>query len=192
MTQRDVESRIQDLVDGKLAPDERAALLAEIGRDPALLDIYWGYAVLESAFVRLTRSGASLRTEQTVITKTTRRSHKKSHIWWKIVAGALAVLSIEPSMSRRGNCYDNAAMKSLWATLKAICFDREIPATRRQAHSMIFDYIETFYNPRRRYSSLDYLQPAQFEQQTQSKPLFQLSAFSGRHQLENMFLATLE
>lgn len=43
-------------------------------------------------------------------------------------------------MSRRGNCYDNAAMESFWATLKAECFDREIPATRQQARSMIFDY----------------------------------------------------
>lgn len=84
----------------------------------------------------------------------------------------LAALGIEASMSRRGNCYDNAAMESFWATLKAECFDREIPATRQQARSMIFDYIETFYNPRRRHSSLGFLSPAQFEQQTQSRALF--------------------
>ena len=87
-------------------------------------------------------------------------------------AAALAVLGIEPSMSRRGNCYDNAAMESFWATLKAECFDREIPATRQQARSMIFDYIESFYNPRRRHSSLGYISPAQFELQTQSRALF--------------------
>jgi transposase InsO family protein len=79
----------------------------------------------------------------------------------------LTCLGIEASMSRRGNCYDNAAMESFWATLKAECFDREIPATRRQARSMIFDYIETFYNPRRRHCSLGYLSPDQFEHQTQ-------------------------
>lgn len=84
----------------------------------------------------------------------------------------LTQLGIDPSMSRRGNCYDNAAMESFWATLKAECFDREMPATRRQARSMIFDYIETFYNPRRRHSSLGYLSPVQFEQQTPSKALF--------------------
>lgn len=84
----------------------------------------------------------------------------------------LSQLGIEPSMSRRGNCYDNAAMESFWATLKAECFDREMPATRQQARSMIFDYIETFYNPRRRHSSLGYLSPAQFEQQPPSKALF--------------------
>lgn len=87
-------------------------------------------------------------------------------------AAALAALGIEPSMSRRGNCYDNAAMESFWATLKAECFDHEIPSTRRQARSMIFDYIETFYNPRRRHSSLGYVSPLKFEQQTHSLPLF--------------------
>lgn len=84
---------------------------------------------------------------------------------------ALANLGIEPSMSRRGNCYDNAAMESFWATLKTECFHRELPATRQQARSMIFDYIETFYNTRRRHSSLHFLSPLQFEQQTQSKAL---------------------
>lgn len=84
---------------------------------------------------------------------------------------ALAVLGIEPSMSRRGNCYDNAAMESFWATLKAECFDRGIPATRQQARSMIFDYIETFYNPRRRHGSLDFRSPVEFEQQAHSRAL---------------------
>ena len=75
-------------------------------------------------------------------------------------------------MSRRGNCYDNAAMESFWATLKTECFDRELPATRQQARSMIFDYIKTFYNPRRRHSLLEYFSPAQLEQKTQSRALF--------------------
>ena len=86
-------------------------------------------------------------------------------------ADSLAVLVFKPSMSRRGSCYDNAAMESFWATLKAKCFDREIPATRQQARSMIFDYIESFYYPRRRHCSLGYISPAQFEQRTQSRAL---------------------
>ncbi len=72
-------------------------------------------------------------------------------------------------MSRRGNCYDNAAMESFWSTLKAECFDREPPATRAQARSMIFDYIETFYNTTRRHSSLGYQSPLQYEQRTHFK-----------------------
>jgi transposase InsO family protein len=76
----------------------------------------------------------------------------------------LGTLGVERSMSRRGNCYDNAAMESFWATLKTECFHGPIPATRQQARSMIFDYIETFYNPKRRHSALGYRSPIQFEQ----------------------------
>jgi putative transposase len=78
---------------------------------------------------------------------------------------ALRRLGVEQSMSRRGNCCDNAAMESFRATLKTECFDREIPATRQQAKSMIFDCIETFYNPVRRHSALGYRSPIQFEKQ---------------------------
>jgi len=77
----------------------------------------------------------------------------------------LADLDITQSMSRRGNCYDNATAESFWATLKAECFGHLIPNTRAQAKSMIFDYIETFYNPVRRHSSLGYLSPLNFEHQ---------------------------
>ena len=65
----------------------------------------------------------------------------------------LSMCQITQSMSRKGNCYDNAAMESLWATLKAECFGSMIPATRAQAHLMVFDYIETFYNPVRLHSA---------------------------------------
>lgn len=79
---------------------------------------------------------------------------------------ALAELSISQSMSRRGNCYDNATAESFWATLKTECFQHSIPPSRARAASMIFDYIETFYNPLRKHSSLNFLSPAQFETQT--------------------------
>jgi len=70
------------------------------------------------------------------------------------------------SMSRRGNCYDNAAMESFWATLKTECFDNfrhRIPATRQEAQQKIFRYIELFYNPKRLHSALGYCSPAEFE-----------------------------
>lgn len=70
---------------------------------------------------------------------------------------------IAQSMSRKGNCYDNAAAESFWATLKTECFSGLIPNTRAQAKSMLFDYIETFYNPVRRHSALGYLSPVDFE-----------------------------
>ena len=79
----------------------------------------------------------------------------------------LELSEITQSMSRKGNCYDNAAMESFWATLKAECFGSNIPATRAQAHLMIFDYIETFYNPLRLHSSLGFQSPVNFEKSIQ-------------------------
>jgi putative transposase len=66
------------------------------------------------------------------------------------------------SMSRRGNCYDNAAMESWNSTLKSELGERfESPA---DAKEKLFDYIEVFYNRVRMHSSLDYASPAEFEQ----------------------------
>ena len=76
----------------------------------------------------------------------------------------LALCGITQSMSRKANCYDNAAMESFWATLKAECFGSTIPATRSAARSMVFDYIETFYNPVRLHSALGFQSPVAFEQ----------------------------
>ena len=75
----------------------------------------------------------------------------------------LSLRRITPSMSRTANCYDNAAMESFWATLKTECFQGAIPATRAQARTMLFDYIETFYNTTRLHSSLNYQSPVSFE-----------------------------
>lgn len=72
-------------------------------------------------------------------------------------------------MSRRANCYDNAMMESFWATLKTECFGDYIPATRVEARTMLFDYIEVFYNRQRSHSALGYLSPVQFEQQQATK-----------------------
>ncbi len=70
------------------------------------------------------------------------------------------------SMSRAGNCYDNAAMESFWSTLKTESgLHHYIPATRREAELVVFDYIESFYNRTRRHSSLGYRSPVAFENQ---------------------------
>jgi transposase InsO family protein len=71
---------------------------------------------------------------------------------------------VQPSMSAKGNCYDNAAMESFWATLKTECFGNQIPQNRIHAQRMLFDYIETFYNSKRIHSSLEYQSPKEFEQ----------------------------
>jgi transposase InsO family protein len=70
---------------------------------------------------------------------------------------------LQPSMSRTGNCYDNAVMESFFGTLKTELVHHERYATREQAHQSLFEYIEVFYNRQRRHSSLGYLSPYQFE-----------------------------
>lgn len=71
--------------------------------------------------------------------------------------------SIQASMSRTANCYDNAAMESFFHRLKGECLDQESFQTRAQARRCTFDYIETFYNQTRRHSTLQYLSPVEFE-----------------------------
>ena len=68
------------------------------------------------------------------------------------------------SMSRRGNCHDNAVAESFFQLLKRERVRRQIYATRQEAKSDVFNYIEMFYNPTRRHSSANGLSPVEFEQ----------------------------
>jgi putative transposase len=67
------------------------------------------------------------------------------------------------SMSRKGNCWDNAPMESFWATLKTELVHHRHYATREEARQSIFEYIEVFYNRIRLHSSLNYKSPEAFE-----------------------------
>lgn len=67
------------------------------------------------------------------------------------------------SMSRTGNCYDNAVMESFFSTLKRECVYQDHYVTREQARASILEYIEVYYNQKRRHSSLDYKSPVEFE-----------------------------
>ena len=81
---------------------------------------------------------------------------------------ALKVAGMVPSMSRAGNCYDNATMESFWSSFKVESgLDKTILDTRSQAHLAVFDYIETFYNPVRRHSSLGMISPVAYEKKHQ-------------------------
>ena len=71
--------------------------------------------------------------------------------------------AITGSMSRKGDCWDNAVAESFFATLKTERADGADWHTREQARAAIFRYIEMWYNPRRRHSSLGYLSPMEFE-----------------------------
>ena len=76
---------------------------------------------------------------------------------------ALGQAGLKASMSRKGNCYDNATMESFWSTLKLELVYRRRFLTRAQARAQIFDYIEVFYNRARAHSALDFKSPVDFE-----------------------------
>jgi len=78
---------------------------------------------------------------------------------------ALTQAGLVASMSRKGNCYDNATMESFWSTLKLELVYRRDFQNRAQARCEIFDYIEVFYNRQRSHSALNYLSPVDFELQ---------------------------
>lgn len=69
------------------------------------------------------------------------------------------------SMSRSGNCWDNAAMESFFSSLKTERIGKKLYRSRAQAKADVFDYIECFYNPTRRHSTLGYLSPIDFERE---------------------------
>jgi putative transposase len=75
----------------------------------------------------------------------------------------LAGHGIEPSMSRKGNCWDNAVVESFFGTLKRELVHHESYACRDEARRSLFEYIEVFYNRQRRHSTLGYRSPAEFE-----------------------------
>jgi putative transposase len=72
--------------------------------------------------------------------------------------------NLKPSMSRRGNCHDNAVAESFFATLKKRVTRKKIFATRDEAKSEIFNFIEMFYNPEKRHSHTGGVSPAKFEE----------------------------
>ena len=75
---------------------------------------------------------------------------------------ALTEQSITCSMRRTGNCYDNAAAESFFATLNQELIERPVWATRREVRTGVFAWIEVFYNRQRRQSTLGYLSPGEF------------------------------
>ena len=82
-----------------------------------------------------------------------------SHDYQKILRNH----GFKASMSGKGNCYDNAAVETFFKTIKAELIWRDTWDTRRQAEMAIFEYINGFYNPRRRHSALGWKSPVAFE-----------------------------
>jgi len=77
----------------------------------------------------------------------------------------LKELGIKCSLSRRGECHDNAVMESFYGSMKTEKLHREKYRTRAEARAAVFNYIEGFYNPHRRHSTLGNISPAAFEKQ---------------------------
>ena len=75
-----------------------------------------------------------------------------------------------PSMSRKGDCYDNAVVESFFKTLKAEIQKEDRSKTREETKSRIFEYIEVFYNRKRLHSTLGYQSPAEYERIGLTKP----------------------
>jgi len=96
-----------------------------------------------------------------VIVHSDQGSQFSSHDWRDF----LAAHHLEPSMSRRGNCYDNAVAESFFQLLKRERIRRKVYTTREEARHDVFDYIELFYNPVRRHGFTNGLSPVNYEKQ---------------------------
>jgi putative transposase len=92
-------------------------------------------------------------------------SQYTSHDWQSF----LKTHGLEGSMSRRGNCHDNAVAESFFQLLKRERIRRKIYTTRNEARSDVFDYIEVFYNTRRRHGSNNQLSPVEYEERYQQR-----------------------
>ncbi len=75
---------------------------------------------------------------------------------------------VRPSMGSIGDCYDNALCESFFATLECELLDRRKFETQAEARMAVFEFIEGFYNPRRRHSSLGYLSPINYERRMEA------------------------
>lgn len=113
----------------------------------------------------LFRAKAAKRPDEGLIHHSDRGSQYCAHDYRK----ALEQFGMRASMSRRGNCYDNAPMESFWGTLKNELVHHRRYVSRQEAMQEITEYIEVFYNRQRRQKRLGYLSPAAYEKQFYEK-----------------------
>ncbi|TBT36362.1 IS3 family transposase, partial [Vibrio parahaemolyticus] len=113
--------------------------------------------VLDALLMAIWRRSPS----QKVLVHSAQGSQYTSHDWNKF----LKQHGLEASMSRRGNCHDNAVAESFFQLLKRERVKRKIYSTREDARMDIFEYIEMFYNVKRRHGSNNQLSPVEYEKQ---------------------------
>ncbi|MBC1184445.1 IS3 family transposase [Kluyvera sp. SCKS090646] len=99
--------------------------------------------------------------QKQVLVHSDQGSQYTSHEWQSFLKSH----GLEGSMSRRGNCHDNAVAESFFQLLKRERIKKKIYGTREEARSDIFDYIEMFYNSKRRHGSSDQISPTEYENQ---------------------------
>jgi putative transposase len=99
--------------------------------------------------------------QSTVLVHSDQGSQFSSYDWQAF----LKAHNLQPSMSRRGNCHDNAVAESFFQLLKRERVRRKIYLTRNLAKQDVFDYIEMFYNPKRRHSVSAGMSPVEYEKQ---------------------------
>ncbi|MEF0320563.1 IS3 family transposase [Escherichia coli] len=99
--------------------------------------------------------------EKQVLVHSDQGSQYTSHEWQSFLKSH----GLEGSMSRRGNCHDNAVAESFFLLLKRERIKKKIYGTREEARSDIFDYIEMFYNSKRRHGSSEQMSPTEYENQ---------------------------
>jgi putative transposase len=124
-----------------------------------------GYAMSERMTKHLVmqalfRAVASQRPTPGLIHYTDRGSQYCAHAYQELVGQ----FRMQASMSRRGNCFDNAPIESFWGTLKSELVYHRRFATREEARRAISEYIELFYNRQRTQARLDYLSHVAFTQ----------------------------
>ena len=99
--------------------------------------------------------------QKQVLVHSDQGSQYTSHEWQSFLKSH----GLEGSMSRRGNCHDNAVAESFFQLLKRERIKKKIYGTREEARSDIFDYIEMFYNSKRRHGSSEQMSPTEYEKQ---------------------------
>jgi transposase InsO family protein len=130
-----------------------------------------GYAMGERMTQGLTaqalwRAVRNKRPQQGLIHHSDRGSQYCAHDYRKL----LEQFGMHASMSRKGNCYDNAPMESFWGSLKNELVHHHRYATRADAQAAIQEYIESFYNRQRRHSRLGNVPPALFAENFSKQP----------------------
>ena len=140
-----------------------------------LMDLYSrrivGWAMADQATTTLTLSALEMALQQrSMPVGLLHHSDRGSQYGAVAYQHRLAAYGIRCSMSRSGNCWDNAVVESFFATLKTELLSADpVYWTRQEARTAIFEYVEGFYNRTRRHSTLGYLSPVEFEQRaTQS------------------------